>query len=169
MSGPLDFSLETTATQVQQWKDLQLSIVFTNGVFDILHLGHVTYLQQARELGDKLVVGINTDSSVRRLNKGPERPIHDEYARAAVLLALKCVDAVVLFDEDTPLTIIESLQPNVLVKGGDYNPHETDSSSKQYIVGSAETKARGGKVCSIALVDGYSTTQAIHKIRKQKD
>ncbi len=169
MSSSLDFSLETTATQVQEWKDQQLSIVFTNGVFDILHLGHVTYLQQARELGDKLIVGINTDSSVRRLNKGPERPIHDEYARAAVLLALQCVDAVVLFDEDTPLSTIESLQPNVLVKGGDYNPHESDRASKQYIVGSAETKSRGGKVCSIALVDGYSTTQAIHKIRKQKD
>jgi len=169
MSTSFGFSLEDIAPHIELWKNEHNTIVFTNGVFDILHLGHVTYLQKAKEMGEKLVVGINTDSSVRRLNKGPERPIHDELARAQVLLALQCVDAVVLFDDDTPFNTIESIQPNVLVKGGDYDPNETDTSSKQYIVGSQETKSRGGKVCAISMVDGYSTTMAILKIRKQKD
>lgn len=169
MMNSNEFSMDTIEPLIQQWKSERATIVFTNGVFDILHLGHVTYLQKAKELGDRLVVGMNTDASVRRLNKGPERPIHDEYARAKVLLALKCVDAVVLFDEDTPLQIIERIQPHVLVKGGDYDPNETDIHSKKYIVGSRETKSRGGVVCSIDLVNGYSTTQAVHKIRKQND
>ena len=169
MINSKEFSIDNLVPQILKWKSEHTKVVFTNGVFDILHLGHVTYLQKARELGDKLVVGINTDASVRRLNKGPERPIHDEYARAKVLLALKCVDAVVLFDDDTPLQIIERIQPDILVKGGDYDPNETNSDSKKYIVGSRETKSHGGTVCSIDLVDGYSTTQAVHKILKQND
>jgi len=169
MMNSKEFSIDNLVPQILQWKSERAKVVFTNGVFDILHLGHVTYLQKAKELGDKLVVGMNTDASVRRLNKGPERPIHDEYARAKVLLALKCVDAVVLFDDDTPLQLIERIQPEILVKGGDYDPNESDSQAKKYIVGSRETKSRGGVVCSIDLVDGYSTTQAVHKIRKQKD
>jgi D-beta-D-heptose 7-phosphate kinase/D-beta-D-heptose 1-phosphate adenosyltransferase len=142
-------------------------IVFTNGVFDILHLGHVRYLQEARNLGDILVVGLNDDASVKRLNKGPERPIHDEMARAGVIDSLRCVDAVMVFSDDTPAALIESLQPDVLVKGGDYDAEETNPASKRYVVGSVETIARGGKVVCIPLVAGYSTTKAVDKIKKQ--
>lgn len=142
--------------------------MFTNGVFDILHLGHVSYLEEARKLGDFLVVGINDDASVRLLNKGPERPIHDERARAEVLASLRCVDATIIFSENTPATIIEAIQPNVLVKGGDYDADETNETSKKYIVGSKETRQRGGKVICIPLVAGYSTTIAVQKINENK-
>ncbi|MFM9006522.1 MAG: adenylyltransferase/cytidyltransferase family protein [Flavobacteriales bacterium] len=144
-------------------------IVFTNGVFDILHLGHVSYLEEARKLGDFLVVGINNDVSVRQLNKGPERPIHDENARAGVIAALRCVDATIIFSDDTPAALIEAIQPHVLVKGGDYDANESDPSSKRYIVGSIETQQRGGRVVCIPLVAGYSTTAAIKKIQTKKD
>ena len=153
--------------QLSDWKSSGKKIVFTNGVFDILHLGHVRYLQEARELGDVLVVGINDDSSVKRLNKGPERPIHDEHARAGVIDALRCVDAVIIFSDDTPAALIETLQPDVLVKGGDYDAEEKDPASKKYVVGSAETLRRGGKVVCIPLTAGYSTTNAVNKIKKQ--
>lgn len=138
-------------------------VVFTNGVFDILHIGHVTYLEAACQLGDALVVGMNTDSSVRRLGKGPERPINPEQARAGVLSALRCVDAVVLFDEDTPYSLIEAIQPDVLVKGGDYDPHVTDPGDKRYIVGSDIVRANGGTVAVIPLVEGFSTTAILAK------
>jgi len=140
-------------------------VVFTNGVFDIWHVGHVTYLEAARSLGDALVVGVNSDASVRRLNKGPERPINPELARAQVLRALRCVDAVVIFDDDTPYTLIAEIEPDVLVKGGDYDPDELDASSKRYMVGSDLVRAKGGIVAAIPLVDGFSTTAIINKTR----
>jgi len=140
-------------------------VVFTNGVFDILHVGHVTYLEAARSLGDALVVGVNSDASVRRLNKGPERPINPELARAQVLRALRCVDAVVIFDDDTPYALIAEIEPDVLVKGGDYDPDELDASSKRYMVGSDLVRAKGGIVAAIPLVDGFSTTAIINKTR----
>jgi len=144
-------------------------IVFTNGVFDILHIGHVRYLQAAKALGSILIVGINDDASVRRLNKGPERPIHDEQARAGVVDALQCVDFTIIFSEDTPAALIEILQPDILVKGGDYDAKETNPQSKRYIVGSLETIRRGGEVVCIPTVEGYSTTAAIKKIQSSKD
>jgi D-glycero-beta-D-manno-heptose 1-phosphate adenylyltransferase len=150
---------------VKQWKAAGETIVFTNGVFDILHVGHVTYLEAARCLGTKLVVGINDDAGVRALNKGPERPIHPQDARAAVVAALKCVEATVLFAEPTPLALIEKLQPDVLVKGGDYDPNETDPALQTYMVGSDVVKRNGGQVVAIPLVDGFSTTAAVRKLR----
>jgi D-beta-D-heptose 7-phosphate kinase/D-beta-D-heptose 1-phosphate adenosyltransferase len=155
--------------QLYQWRAEGKKIVFTNGVFDILHLGHVRYLEEAKALGDCLIVGINDDASVKRLNKGPERPIHDENARAGVIAALRCVDAAIIFTEDTPAQLIEFIQPDTLVKGGDYDALETDPASKRYIVGSFETKSRGGNVVCIPIVAGYSTTNAVNKIKKSTD
>ncbi len=131
-------------------------VVFTNGVFDILHRGHVEYLYAARALGDALVVGLNTDASVRRL-KGPERPLNPEQDRALVLAALACIDAVTLFDEDTPLALISALLPDVLVKGGDYRPDD--------VVGRAQGEAAGGRLVLIPFVEGRSTTALVDRIR----
>jgi rfaE bifunctional protein nucleotidyltransferase chain/domain len=131
-------------------------VVFTNGVFDILHPGHVRYLEEARTLGDALIVGINSDRSVRG-NKGPERPVTPEAERAEVLSALDCVDAVAVFDEDTPAEIVRRIQPDVLVKGADWGPDN--------IVGRDTVEARGGKVVRMELSPGYSTTELIRKIR----
>ncbi len=130
--------------------------MFTNGVFDLLHPGHVRYLQQARALGDVLVIGINTDRSVRA-NKGPGRPITPEAERAEVLAALECVDAVTIFDEETPLNIISDLQPDVLVKGADW-AHDA-------IVGRDIVEARGGRVVRVAVEPGHSTTGIVQKIK----
>ena len=130
-------------------------VVFTNGVFDLLHPGHVRYLQEARTLGDALIVGLNSDRSVRR-NKGPERPITPEGERAEVLMALECVDAVAIFDEETPAEIIRRLQPDVLVKGADWAPDN--------IVGRDTVEARGGIVVLMQLSPGYSTTDLIRKV-----
>ncbi len=141
---------------VQHWKDQGQEVVFTNGCFDILHLGHIDYLEKARSLGDRLVIGLNTDPSVQRL-KGPERPINPEYARARILAALSFVDLVVDFDEDTPLELITALLPDILVKGKDY-----DISN---IVGADVVLTHGGKVETIDLVDGYSTTNIVQKIK----
>lgn len=138
-------------------------VVFTNGCFDILHLGHVTYLAQAADLGDFLVVAVNDDASVRAQNKGTNRPINPEHARALLLAALSFVDAVVLFSEDTPLNLIQEIQPDVLVKGSDYDANETNPESKKFIVGATEVKAYGGEVRTIDLVDGYSTTSILAK------
>lgn len=143
-------------------------IVFTNGVFDILHRGHVSYLKEAKNLGDILIVGINDDDSVRRLNKAPNRPINSEEARAFIISELKSVDFAVIFSEDTPLKIIKKIQPDVLVKGGDYNPNCKDENDKTFIVGSKEVIANEGKVVSIDLVKGYSTTNIIKKINSNK-
>ena len=132
-------------------------IVFTNGCFDILHRGHVEYLSKAAAFGDVMVVGLNTDASVKRL-KGPSRPVNDEYARAFVLAGLEFVSAVVLFDEDTPYNLIKKVQPDFLVKGSDYKPEN--------IVGYDIVTAKGGKVVTVDMVEGYSTTGTIKKMQK---
>jgi D-glycero-beta-D-manno-heptose 1-phosphate adenylyltransferase len=131
-------------------------VVFTNGVFDLLHPGHVRYLRDARALGDALIVGVNSDRSVRS-NKGCDRPINPEHERAEVLLALACVDAVVIFDEDTPHAIVSRLQPDVLVKGADWGEHA--------IIGRDVVEARGGRVVRIEMSPGHSTTELIRKAR----
>ena len=131
-------------------------VVFTNGVFDLLHPGHVRYLQQARALGDVLVIAINSDRSVRA-NKGPDRPITPESERAEILAALACVDAVTVFDEETPFNVINDVQPDVLVKGADWG-HDA-------IVGRDSVEARGGRVVRIAVEQGHSTTAIIARIR----
>ncbi len=131
-------------------------VVFTNGVFDILHRGHVEYLYAARALGDALVVGLNTDASVRRL-KGPQRPLNPERDRSLVLAGLGCVDAVTLFGEDTPQDLIAALLPDILVKGGDYRPEE--------VVGRPEVEAAGGRLVLIPFVQGRSTTALVDRIR----
>ncbi len=131
-------------------------VVFTNGVFDILHAGHVTYLQAARDLGDVLIVGVNTDASVQRL-KGPERPVNTLHDRLTVLSALRCVDHVIAFDDDTPLRIITALLPNVLVKGGDY--------IRDTVVGADVVEEHGGRVVLIPLLEGRSTTGIINRVR----
>jgi rfaE bifunctional protein nucleotidyltransferase chain/domain len=123
----------------------------------------VTYLAKSAELGDRLIVAINTDASVRELGKGDNRPINSEEARATVLAALGFVDMVVFFDDNTPLSLIEFLQPDILVKGADYDPQETNPDSKKYIVGSDFIKKNGGEVAAIQLVEGYSTTSIIEK------
>lgn len=159
-------SLSELKNDVDTWKQQGKRVVFTNGVFDILHIGHVTYLEAARALGDKLVVGINNDDSVRRLNKGPERPINPEHARAGVIAGLRSVDAVIIFGEDTPLEVIRTIMPSIVAKGGDYNPEQRDASQKDFIVGSEEMRASGGQTMSIPLVDGFSTTAVVRKMRK---
>lgn len=131
-------------------------VVFTNGVFDLLHPGHVRYLQEARRLGDALIVGVNSDQSVRT-NKGPTRPITPETERAEILLALECVDAVAIFDEETPVEIIRRIQPDVLVKGADWGPDN--------IVGRDTVESRGGRVVRMPLSDGYSTTEILQRVR----
>ena len=128
-----------------------------------LQVGHVTYLEQAAALGTKLIIGVNSDASVRSLNKGPERPINPEWARVRVLEALRCVDAAIVFSDHTPLELILAIQPDILVKGGDYNPYETDQSNKTYMVGSKEVKAFGGTAIAIPLVEGFSTTNILSK------
>ncbi|MBX7094020.1 MAG: D-glycero-beta-D-manno-heptose 1-phosphate adenylyltransferase [Flavobacteriales bacterium] len=157
--------LTTMKRQMSSWHLKSDKVVFTNGCFDILHRGHVTYLAQAAELGNKLVVGLNTDASVRRQGKGEGRPVNDQESRAIVLASLHLVDAVVLFDEDTPLELIRALMPDVLVKGGDYDAEESNPASKKYIVGSDLVKSKGGKVVTIPLVDGFSTTSTIAKLK----
>ena len=131
-------------------------VVFTNGVFDILHPGHIRYLQQARALGDLLIIGLNSDASVRR-NKGPERPINSEGERAELLEALECVDAVTVFDEETPAEIIKAIQPHILVKGADW--------AEDAIVGRDTVEASGGSVVRVPIEPGFSTTEIIRRIR----
>lgn len=140
------------------WRMKGDRIVFTNGCFDILHRGHVEYLQDAAALGDRLIIGVNSDASVRRQGKGADRPINDQESRAKVLAALRLVDAVVLFDEDTPLELIKAAAPDVLVKGGDW--------SEDRIVGADIVRTRGGEVRSLKLVEGFSTTALVERIRR---
>ncbi len=140
------------------WKKNQEKVVFTNGCFDILHLGHVDYLEKARQTGSKLIVGLNTDNSVKHL-KGPNRPINNEYARARILAGLEFVDLVILFSEETPLDLINTLKPDILIKGNDY--------SVETIVGAKEVLANGGEVKTIELVPDYSTTKTIELISKK--
>jgi D-glycero-beta-D-manno-heptose 1-phosphate adenylyltransferase len=132
-------------------------VVFTNGVFDRLHPGHSDLLTAARAAGDALIVGVNSDASVRRLGKGPERPIRRQADRAYVLAALAAVDRVVIFDEDTPLELVRALEPDVLVKGGDYR--------EETIVGAKDVRARGGSVIVFPLREGHSTTSIIERLR----
>jgi len=140
---------------VAYWRFLEQKIVFTNGCFDILHLGHLTYLEEAAKLGDVLVVGLNSDESVRRL-KGPSRPVFPQEARARMLAALEFVEAVLIFEEETPLRLIEKIRPDVLVKGGDY--------TLETIVGADLVRSYGGQVEVLPLVPGYSTTALIHRL-----
>lgn len=133
---------------------------FTNGCFDIIHLGHVTYLASASDLGDFFVIGVNADASVKRL-KGPSRPVKDEYSRALILASLSFVDAVVIFEEDTPLELITELRPHTLIKGGDYDPTITDKNDPKYIVGRDLVE----NVQVIPFVDGHSSSGLIEKMR----
>ena len=145
-------------TQAVAWRDTVAGpLVFTNGVFDLLHPGHVTLLETARSLGAALVVGLNTDASVRRLGKGRDRPVNAEQSRARVLAALAAVDAVVMFDEDTPLELVQGLRPDVLVKGADY--------PRERIVGADFVEARGGRVVRVPLVPETSTTRIVERLR----
>lgn len=146
--------------RIAQWKKQNLKIVFTNGCFDLLHLGHVDYLAKAKDLGDRLIIGVNTDASVRRL-KGEFRPLQDENSRLHLLAALEVVDAVVLFNEDTPYELIKQVQPDVLVKGADYKPES--------IVGYDIVTSRGGKVETIEYLEGYSTTSIEQRILKSRE
>lgn len=132
-------------------------LVFTNGVFDLLHAGHVRYLAQARALGDQLIVGVNSDASVRRLNKGPERPLNPAEDRVAVLEALRAVDGAVVFDEDTPIELIRLLEPEIHVKGGDY--------TKDQLPETAIVEAYGGRVEILPFLDGRSTTDLVRRLR----
>ena len=144
-------------TLIRQAKKDSKKVVFTNGCFDILHAGHVIYLQEAKKLGDKLIVGINSDSSVKKL-KGKGRPINSLSARIATLAALESVDWVVPFPSETPLSLIQAIQPDILVKGKDYKPSQ--------IVGAEEVKSYGGKVKTIKMVAGFSTSKLIKQIKK---
>ena len=151
-------SIESKIITVSQWekvRDGYHSIVFTNGCFDVLHRGHVTYLAAARDLGDCLVVGLNSDASVKRL-KGENRPVNSENDRALVLAALSFIDYIILFEEDTPKNLIEQVKPDILVKGGDYKIED--------IVGADFVTKNGGKVLTIPFVDGYSSTKIIQAL-----
>ena len=150
-------SVEQTLNRVRAWRAQGQRVIFTNGVFDVLHRGHVSYLDQARALGDRLVVGLNTDASAKRLNKGPDRPVNPEADRAMVMAALESVSAVTWFDEDTPLALIEALRPDVIVKGGDYDMDRLPET--------ALVKTWGGQAKALPFVAGYSTTQLVERIR----
>ncbi|GAB3906447.1 D-glycero-beta-D-manno-heptose 1-phosphate adenylyltransferase [Mucilaginibacter boryungensis] len=164
MSIPLKQKIQEKITTLPELKKLVSfwqaggeKVVFTNGVFDLLHTGHITYLADAASLGTKLIIGLNSDASVKRLNKGPERPVNDQDSRALLLAAMLFIDAVVIFDEDTPLNLITTLMPDVLAKGGDY--------TVDTIVGAKEVMANGGEVKVISFVDGFSSTAIIRKIK----
>lgn len=151
-------SVKELSARLSLWRFKQKKIVFTNGCFDLLHLGHIDYLSKAKDCGDVLLVGVNTDRSVKMLGKGRNRPITNENARSTIIAALHFVDAVVLFDEETPYELIKTVQPDVLVKGSDYLPEE--------IVGYDIVKKKGGEVVTIDFLPGYSTTSIVEKIRK---
>lgn len=144
---------------ILKWREENQKIVFTNGCFDLLHLGHVDYLAKAKDLGDRLIIGVNTDSSVKRL-KGENRPLQDENSRLHILAALHSVDAVVLFDDDTPYELIKKIQPDILVKGADYKIEN--------IVGYDIVTSRGGSVKTIEFIEGYSTTKIEQRILNSK-
>jgi rfaE bifunctional protein nucleotidyltransferase chain/domain len=152
-------SWEDLAQRVNDWKAAGEKVVFTNGCFDLIHYGHLSYLAEARSLGDRLVIGVNADASVRRL-KGAHRPIKDQNTRQLLLASLSFVDAVCLFEEDTPFDLIKTVIPDILVKGGDWTPDK--------IVGSDVVLANGGKVLSLPYIDGHSTTSLEAKIKKQE-
>jgi rfaE bifunctional protein nucleotidyltransferase chain/domain len=149
-------SSQTLAQLVKQWQHEGKKVVFTNGCFDLLHLGHVDYLAKAADCGNKLIIGVNTDTSISNL-KGPSRPIQNQQSRLQILASLQCVDAVILFDEQTPYNLIKTLEPDVLVKGSDYEP--------QNIIGYDIVTAKGGKVTTIDFIPGYSTSDIERKIK----
>jgi D-glycero-beta-D-manno-heptose 1-phosphate adenylyltransferase len=149
--------LQTAVSTVEGWQSAGQKVVFTNGCFDIVHLGHIDYLEKARALGDRMILGLNTDASVSRL-KGPLRPVVNEYARARLMAALSFIDAVILFDEPTPTELIETVKPDILVKGDDYTVAN--------IAGADFVLGRGGEVKTISLVEGYSTSKLIEKIKQ---
>jgi D-glycero-beta-D-manno-heptose 1-phosphate adenylyltransferase len=149
-------TLEPLKIQINNWKKQGFIIVFTNGCFDLIHLGHVDYLEKARNLGNKLVIGLNTDQSIKKI-KGPKRPILDEVARARILSSLEFVDAVILFSDETPYILIKEVKPDILVKGNDYNPEN--------IVGAEIVKSYGGKVITVELIPGYSTSEILNRIK----
>jgi D-glycero-beta-D-manno-heptose 1-phosphate adenylyltransferase len=148
-------NLDTIQHSLEIWRAAGEKIVFTNGCFDLLHYGHLHYLAAARDLGHRLIVGLNSAASVQRL-KGPRRPINDELTRIYTLASLQFIDAVIVFEEDTPLNVILKIEPDILVKGGDWQPHQ--------IVGGEEVIKKGGFVRSLPFVDGYSTTNIEQKI-----
>ncbi|MFD3294205.1 adenylyltransferase/cytidyltransferase family protein [Aquirufa sp. KTFRIE-69F] len=161
MSNRTEHKIVTLAQGIElrkQWKANGDKVVFTNGCFDILHLGHVDYLEKSSEFGTKMIVAVNSDASVRTLEKGVERPVNAEYARARLIAALGFVSMVIIFGEPTPLELIQSLSPDVLVKGDDY--------TIETIVGAKEVIAAGGSVKTIALVPDYSTTKIIQKLKQ---
>ena len=160
-----EMDLDTLQKKVAAWRSEKLTICFTNGCFDILHLGHVTYLEKAAAQADIMIVGVNSDRSVRALDKAPNRPINPASARAKVIASLASVGAVVVFDEDTPKELISKIVPNVLVKGGDYDPDETDAAHPKYIVGRNTVLKNGGRIHTVELVDGFSTTAVIRKLK----
>jgi len=156
VNQPASLSEAEVRTVVRQWKAAAKKIVFTNGCFDLLHPGHIDYLQRAAALGDILIIGLNDDASIRRL-KGASRPINPLQDRITILAALRAVDLVVPFSEDTPLNLITALMPDILVKGGDYQPEN--------IVGATEVQQAGGKVIIMPFVDGFSTTKLLRRIQ----
>lgn len=158
--------LDEAKRHVAMWQMKGDRVVFTNGCFDILHKGHVTYLAEAAERGDRLIVALNTDSSVKMQGKGDDRPVNDQDARGIVLAALGFVDLIVYFEDQTPIDVIRELLPDILVKGADYDPNETDPASKRYIVGSDIVRKNGGDVFTIDLVDGFSTTSILKRLDK---
>jgi D-glycero-beta-D-manno-heptose 1-phosphate adenylyltransferase len=151
--------LATADKLVKSWQAAADKVVFTNGVFDLLHLGHITYLAKAASEGNKLIIGLNSDASVKRI-KGDSRPVNDQTSRAALLAAMFFVDAIVVFGEDTPLHLISTLLPDILIKGADYQIEN--------IVGAKEVMANGGEVKTITFVDGYSSTSIINRIKNQQ-
>ena len=156
-------SIEEAKRRIIAWKLKGEKICFTNGCFDILHLGHVNYLAASADYGNRLIVAVNSDDSVRRLNKADNRPINSEEARMLLIAALGFVDLVLVFNEETPLDLIIDLQPDVLIKGADYDVSEHDSLNTKYIVGSKEVRRYGGAVCTVDFVPGYSTTLILKK------
>ncbi len=153
-------NLSALREQIEHWKKAGDKIAFTNGCFDILHKGHVSYLASGAEFGTRLIIGVNSDASVKRQNKSPHRPLQEESGRMLVLASMSFVDAVILFDQDTPLELITALNPDVLFKGADYKVED--------IVGAKEVLESGGTVETIALIPGYSTTSVEQKILNQK-
>lgn len=161
MSIRTEYKIASLAEAIEirkNWKTTGDKVVFTNGCFDILHLGHIDYLEKSSEFGTKMIVAVNSDASVRTLEKGVERPINSEYARARLIAALGFVSLVIIFGESTPLELIQALNPDVLVKGDDY--------TIETIIGAKEVLAAGGEVKTIALVPDYSTTKIIQKLKQ---
>lgn len=161
-------TLEKLAALRAAWQMKGLKTVFTNGVFDIVHRGHIALLCRAADLGDKLIVAVNSDASVRALGKGADRPVNAEADRALVVAGFQPVDAVIIFDAHTPYGLVAALKPDVLVKGGDYNAEQRDKQAKDYIVGSDLQREGGRETAVISLVDGYSTTSIIEKSSRGK-